>query len=71
MLDVPFDTAPESAAGRLGDGKDILASDTVPFAIWCAAGSPDDYKEALWRAASTPARPHIVPTLRRSLSASV
>ncbi|HZU17499.1 MAG TPA: ADP-ribosylglycohydrolase family protein, partial [Candidatus Dormibacteraeota bacterium] len=24
------------------------APDTVPFALWCASRSPDDYEAALW-----------------------
>ncbi|MGW7333163.1 ADP-ribosylglycohydrolase family protein, partial [Streptomyces sp. NPDC054840] len=37
------------AAELLGSGRRISAPDTVPFALWCAAGEPDDVAEALWR----------------------
>lgn len=36
----------------LGDGTKILAQDTVPFAIWCAAHHLHDFEEALWKAVS-------------------
>jgi ADP-ribosylglycohydrolase len=39
----------ELAADRLGSGRLVTAPDTVPFAIWCAAGCLDDFEEALWR----------------------
>jgi ADP-ribosylglycohydrolase len=32
----------------LGSGYRVIASDTVPFALWCAARHLDDYAEALW-----------------------
>jgi ADP-ribosylglycohydrolase len=34
----------------LGNGSQIIATDTVPFAIWCAAHYLLDFEEALWRA---------------------
>jgi len=36
------------AARRLGSGALASAPDTVPFAVWCAAHSLDDYEAALW-----------------------
>lgn len=42
------DTALESAVAALGNGSEISAQDTVPFAVWCAAGHLDNYEEALW-----------------------
>jgi ADP-ribosylglycohydrolase len=39
------------AAVRLGNGTGVSAPDTVPFALWNVAASPDDYEEALWRTA--------------------
>jgi ADP-ribosylglycohydrolase len=38
----------EEAARRLGSGALASAPDTIPFAIWCAAHSLDDYEAALW-----------------------
>ncbi|MCX4759843.1 ADP-ribosylglycohydrolase family protein [Streptomyces sp. NBC_01275] len=37
------------AASVLGSGKLISAADTVPFALWSAAGHLDDLPEALWQ----------------------
>jgi ADP-ribosylglycohydrolase len=41
-----------TAAGMLGNGSHVLAADTVPFAIWCAATHVTDYEKALWACAS-------------------
>jgi ADP-ribosylglycohydrolase len=35
-------------ARALGNGSRVLASDTVPFAVWCAATHLDDFAGALW-----------------------
>lgn len=40
------------AAQVLGNGIQLAAQDTVPFALWCAAQHLDDYEEALWLAVS-------------------
>jgi ADP-ribosylglycohydrolase len=45
---LPFDEAPETAAKVLGSGARVLAWDTVPFALWCAARHLDQYEEAMW-----------------------
>jgi len=37
-----------TAAVELGNGSQVLASDTIPFAVWCAATHLDDYAGALW-----------------------
>jgi ADP-ribosylglycohydrolase len=39
----------ETAAAMLGNGSQISAPDTVPFALWCATEHLDDYEEALWQ----------------------
>jgi ADP-ribosylglycohydrolase len=39
---------PIKAAGILGNGHRVLATDTVPFAIWCALKFLTDYEAALW-----------------------
>jgi ADP-ribosylglycohydrolase len=38
----------DRAAQLLGNGSQVLAADTVPFAIWCALRHLDDYAAALW-----------------------
>lgn len=45
----PDRTSIRHAASVLGSGTLISAADTVPFALWSAAGHPDDLTEALWR----------------------
>ncbi|MBQ0983968.1 ADP-ribosylglycohydrolase family protein [Streptomyces sp. F63] len=49
---LPPDTEPAAAAAALGSGYRIRADDTVPFALWCAAGHLDDLTEALWTTAA-------------------
>ena len=44
-------TDPVHAATVLGNGSRILASDTIPFAVWCAATHLTDYTSALWACA--------------------
>ncbi|MGE0490209.1 MAG: ADP-ribosylglycohydrolase family protein [Vulcanimicrobiota bacterium] len=39
---------PVQAARELGSGQRISAADTVPFAIWSAWRSPDDYEQCFW-----------------------
>jgi ADP-ribosylglycohydrolase len=36
------------AAELLGNGSQVLAADTVPFAVWCALQFLTDYEAALW-----------------------
>jgi ADP-ribosylglycohydrolase len=36
------------AVAALGNGTQLSAQDTVPFALWCAAYHLDDYEQALW-----------------------
>ena len=45
----PEHTSVRHAASVLGSGALISAPDTVPFALWSAAGQPDDLTEALWQ----------------------
>jgi ADP-ribosylglycohydrolase len=47
-IELPAETGPECAARQLGSGWHVLASDTVPFALWSAAAHLDSYEEALW-----------------------
>ncbi|MER5866049.1 ADP-ribosylglycohydrolase family protein [Kitasatospora sp. NPDC002040] len=44
----PAETSVRHAAVVLGSGLRISAPDTVPFALWCAAGEPDDLPGAIW-----------------------
>jgi ADP-ribosylglycohydrolase len=39
---------PLTVAVELGNGSQVIASDTIPFSIWCAATHLDDYMGALW-----------------------
>lgn len=38
------------AVAALGDGRLVRSSDTVPFALWCAARCPRSYEDAVWLA---------------------
>jgi ADP-ribosylglycohydrolase len=43
-------SAQQFAVLVLGNGIEMSAQDTVPYALWCAAHCLDDYPEALWLA---------------------
>ncbi|MER5431105.1 ADP-ribosylglycohydrolase family protein [Streptomyces sp. NPDC002588] len=45
----PSRTSVRHAAAVLGSGIRLSAQDTVPFALWSAAGHLDDLPEALWQ----------------------
>ncbi len=51
-LTLPLELSPKTAASILGNGSQVISSDTVPFCLWCACRHPDDYAEALWAAVS-------------------
>jgi ADP-ribosylglycohydrolase len=51
-LTLPLELSPTSAAAILGNGSQVISSDTVPFCLWCACRHADDYAEALWQAVS-------------------
>jgi ADP-ribosylglycohydrolase len=51
-LSVPFTEDVASAVEVLGNGSRIIAHDTVPFALWCAARHLTDFQSAFWTAAS-------------------
>ncbi|NVB79073.1 MAG: ADP-ribosylglycohydrolase family protein [Kofleriaceae bacterium] len=40
-----------TVAAELGNGSRVLAADTVPFAVWCAATHLDDFAGACWACA--------------------
>lgn len=45
---LPAHTSVEDAVRTLGNGKLVSCPDTVPFALWSAAGHLANYEEALW-----------------------
>ena len=47
-LALPASTTTLDAALTIGNGSRCTALDTVPFALWCAARSLDNYEDALW-----------------------
>ncbi len=51
-LTLPLELSPKTAASILGNGSQVISSDTVPFCLWCACRHLDDYAEALWAAVS-------------------
>lgn len=51
-LGIPLSRPPQVVAQMLGNGSEVTAPDTVPFAIWCAARHCWDYRTALWATAS-------------------
>jgi ADP-ribosylglycohydrolase len=50
--DLPFEQPIAEVAAILGNGRNVSAQDTVPFAIWCAAQHLNDYAAAFWLTAS-------------------
>ena len=51
-LELPVFLSPLTAASRLGNGLGVIASDTIPFCLWCAAGEPANYEDAIRSTAS-------------------
>lgn len=51
-LTVPYSYNIDTVRNILGDGTKIMAKDTVPFAIWCAAHNLNNFESALWKAVS-------------------
>jgi ADP-ribosylglycohydrolase len=51
-LALPSNATVESAVGALGNGSNISAQDTVPFALWAAASHLHNYEDALWTTVS-------------------
>ena len=41
-----------TAVAALGNGSGVISSDTIPFALWCAARHIDDFEQALWTTVS-------------------
>jgi ADP-ribosylglycohydrolase len=51
-LQVPIELSAITAASILGNGSGVVASDTVPFCLWCVAKHPTDYRAAMWTTVS-------------------
>ncbi|MBN2359195.1 MAG: ADP-ribosylglycohydrolase family protein [Deltaproteobacteria bacterium] len=51
-LQLPLISSIDDAVNALGNGGQVIASDTVPFALWCAARHIDNYQAALWATVS-------------------
>lgn len=49
---LPFSYDVRTAVAALGNGERVISSDTVPFALWCAARHLDDYEAAMWTTVS-------------------
>jgi len=45
---LPSETSIEEAVRTLGNGRIVSCPDTVPFALWSAAGHLSSYEDALW-----------------------
>lgn len=50
--ELPMSYRIETAVNALGNGEKILATDTVPFALWCAARGLNHFEDALWNTVS-------------------
>jgi len=50
--DMPQSATLAFAVSTLGNGVELSAQDTVPFALWCASRHLDSVEEALWTAVS-------------------
>lgn len=51
-IQIPLSYHIETVRSILGNGIKMLAQDTVPFAIWCAAHHQHHFENALWKAVS-------------------
>jgi ADP-ribosylglycohydrolase len=49
---LPADTTAAQAARELGNGSPITTTETVAFALWCAARHMDNFVEAMWTTVS-------------------
>ena len=47
-LTIPLDAHVETAVEALGNGSQVISSDTVPFCLWCAARHIDSFTDAMW-----------------------
>ncbi|MEL6408282.1 MAG: ADP-ribosylglycohydrolase family protein [Chloroflexota bacterium] len=44
------DCTSKQAAKQLGSGWDVLTTDTVPYALWCAVKHVNSFEDAMWEA---------------------
>ena len=51
-ISLPLNYTIKTAVSALGNGSNLLASDTVPFTLWCVARHLNSYVEALWNTVS-------------------
>lgn len=51
-LTLPLEYDPRTAAAALGTGALVISSDTIPYALWCAARHLDSYEDAMWTTVS-------------------
>ncbi len=51
-IQLPLISSIDDAVSALGNGRQVISSDTVPFALWCAARHIDNYEAALWTTVS-------------------
>lgn len=51
-LQIPITYRMDTVVSILGNGVKLLAQDTVPIVIWCAAHFLNHYEDALWHAVS-------------------
>lgn len=51
-LSIPKSYHTDTLRSVLGNGSQIMAQDTVPFALWCAAHHLHSFENALWKAVS-------------------
>jgi ADP-ribosylglycohydrolase len=51
-LSLPGHASVRLAVSALGNGHQVISSDTVPFALWCAAHHLGDFVEAMWTTVS-------------------
>ncbi len=50
--ELPADLSAASAVQILGNGSKVSAQDTVPFVLWSASKTIDNFEEALWQTVS-------------------
>ncbi|MBI1372851.1 MAG: ADP-ribosylglycohydrolase family protein [Phycisphaera sp.] len=51
-LRLPFHVDIATAVVALGNGSAVIAADTVPLALWCAARHTDRFEDAMWTTVS-------------------
>jgi len=50
VLPLTYDV--RTAVAALGNGSQVISSDTIPFSLWCAARHIDNFEQALWTTVS-------------------